>query len=168
MPTALPSTFRWNFPALAHINTGMLNHLARVLFLFTGFFALQASALWSTACDLPGHHSLGAMAAQQGGETEVGGAMNGMPMDGAPADDASEMIAIETPAPGSPATPDGAPCDHATAPQDCAAMTVCSTFFIPPLGAPREIGAPQVRVAVTIVLSPLSVAIPPDLPPPRA
>lgn len=167
VPTGLSSTCRWNFPALAHINTGMFSHRARALFLLTGFFALQASALWSTACDLPGHHSPGAMAVEQDGEADVVAAMNGMPM-AAPADEANEMIAIETPAPGSPVTPDDEPCDHATAPQDCDAMPVCSTVFISSSVASHEVGALPARIAVTTVLAPPSLAIPPDLPPPRA
>jgi hypothetical protein len=148
----------------------MLNHLARVLFLFTGFFALQASALLSAACDLPRHHSPGTLqiADQQGDAAGMSSAMRGMPMPGAPADNDREMIATETSEPGSPATPDDGPCDHATAPQDCAAMTVCSTVFVSSSVAPHEVGALPERIAVTTVLAPLSVAIPPDLPPPRA
>lgn len=146
----------------------MLNHFARALFLFTGFFALQASALLSAACDLPGHHSPGAMTVQQGDEAGVSGAMKGMPMADAPADDASEMTATETPEPGSPATPNDRPCDHATTPQDCAAMTVCSSVFISSSNAPPEAGAPPARIAVKTILAPPSLVIPPDLPPPRA
>ena len=145
----------------------MLKHVTRALFVSTGFFALQASALLSAACDLPGHHSSGAMAVQQHGEAGVSGAMNGMPMAGTPADDANEMIATETSEPGSPATPGDGPCDHATAPQDCAAMTVCSTVFVSSPVASRDVGAVPARIAVTTVLAPLSLAFPPDLPPPR-
>jgi hypothetical protein len=148
----------------------MLNHRARALFLFTGFFAIQASALWSALCALPRHHapSSALIAAPAGGPAGMSDAMSGMSMRGTPADDDRERIATETSEPGSPAAPDNGPCDHATAPQDCAAMTVCSTVFVSSSVASPEVGALPARIAVTTVLAPLSFAFPPDFPPPRA
>ena len=76
--------------------------------------------------------------------------MDGMAMDGA-----------------SPADGD-VPCEHGTAPRDCAAMPVCSVFAAPFSSHPQEPGVIATRVASMVALAPPSPTIVPELPPPRA
>lgn len=164
-----PATRRWTFPRGTCINTGMQKHVARALFLFTGFFALQASALRAIPCDMRGHHSPGTrIVGLQDGISVVSGAMNDMPMPGDQADNGREMIMTEASEPWSHTAPGDGSCDHTTAPQDCTAMTVCSAVFVSSGSVdPHEAGSPQF-VAATAVGVPSSRAIEPDLPPPRA
>lgn len=155
------STRCWNFLATRVTYRRMLTRFARALLVLTAFLALQASVLGgAAACALPGHAAMSGSAGPSPDGTrgttpttavQAGSAsMDGMAMDGASSADGD------------------VPCEHGTAPSNCAAMPVCSVFAGPFSSRPREPGMIATRVAAMVALAPPSPTIVPELPPPRA
>ena len=125
----------------------MLRHFTRALLAATAFLALQGSILGgATACVLMEHHPTGTMA------------MSEMPdMSSMPVGSANE-----------PASEEKAPCAHDTAPPDCAALSVCAGFVEAAVANLDEASAPSTQVRPLIASAPDYLALPPEIPPPRA
>lgn len=135
----------------------MLTRLAHALVVLTAFLALQASVLGgAAACALSGH---GDMSGSRETSPSVGSSATAA--ESVPASDASmDGMAMG----GAP----DVPCEHGTAPRDCAAMPVCSVFAVSSPSHAHEPGIIAARVASMVALAPTSPTIVPEPPPPRA
>lgn len=142
------STWRWNFPQRRRIIQDMLRHLARALLALTAFLALQGSILGSApACARMEHR------------TQSAGAMR-----------ETLDVSTSTPLASANAAASGkeAPCEHDTAPTDCAAMPACAAFAESAGVRLYEASALVTRVGPMIASAPAYLAPPPEIPPPRA
>lgn len=147
-------------------HTAMLSRLTRVLVLLVAFVALQASVLGASAAYALGVQHAMADGAPSGGLRHApampGGTSTSVAIpSAAPAGSSSGLAAAK--APGGEA-----PCDHESAPQQCAAMPACWLFVGAPSVRPNVPGMPAMCVAPAVALAPALVALPPELPPPRA
>lgn len=125
----------------------MLRHLSRTLLALAAFLALQGSILGSAAaCALMQHHAAGTVAVSE------------MP----------DMSSTPVASANAPASGKEAPCEHDTAPTDCAAMPVCAAFVESAAVRLYEASALVTRVGPMIASAPAYLAPPPEIPPPRA
>lgn len=126
----------------------------RVATLVVAFLGLQF-ALGGTGVACP------AAAHGTSGPSNAGapvGAMAGMMIATA----AAEQGAAHAPSPGKP------PCDESGAPRSCQTPASCATAFAATAADQARAAVPAASVPVLTVLAPASLALAPELPPPRA
>lgn len=151
----------------------MRRHAPRALLALTAFFILQGLPSGSAAaCTLTGHHAAADGAASLGSGTPAVAmtGMSGISSTGVPGRAGKATVDRDRATEQTEAAVrgGGTPCGHDTSAPSCMAMPMCMVFVKSCPAHLDKTGLPVALAATMVSRAPAYVALPPDIPPPRA